>query len=56
MITVKEECLIETQLQCKESNICLDKMFICDGYEDCPLADDEKDCGKLFKFSLDRKI
>lgn len=39
-----KECQ-QGQYQCKGGQ-CISPQFVCDGKKDCPLADDEEDCGE----------
>ena len=32
------------QYRCLRSNVCLSLDFLCDGYRQCPLGDDERFC------------
>ena len=36
----------ENTFQCSSNGDCLPKSHICDGYSDCPRAEDEADCRK----------
>ena len=40
----------EGAFSCSGSDICLTADQQCDGSEDCPLADDEDNCGEIYLF------
>lgn len=39
-----KEC---TEYLCKDGVTCIDKIFLCDGHNDCPHSDDENDCATV---------
>lgn len=46
-LPIGKECLNDTQFKCANSSRCIPLSWRCDGDEDCPLADDEKNCKQI---------